>query len=111
MVDKLPIQGQLSSQKTGPAQPAKSVAPGKSEPQGGPAFRALLDKLQAEARDLQRESESVEAAEDLSGAVERARSSLGDALTLGDQLLEAYREAQRRGAEDPAGGAESKPSE
>lgn len=114
MVDKLPIQGRLSSHETGAAQPSKPLAPGKTEPQGGPAFRALLDKLQAEARDLQRESETVEAAADLSDAVERARSSLGEALTLGDQLLEAYREAKQRGDQPAAappsdGESESKP--
>ncbi len=65
---------------------------------GGPAFEALLEKLQEKARTLQHDSETVDRPEDLSGAVDRARASLNDALSLSDQLLEAYREATQRGA-------------
>ncbi|MCA8980858.1 MAG: hypothetical protein H6831_11740 [Planctomycetes bacterium] len=88
MVDKIqntngvgPIQGPGSQQR-----PA-------SEATGGAAFKALLDRLQDQARELQGASEGKLEALDLASAVDRAHSSLQDALSLGDQLLEAYRES------------------
>ncbi len=64
----------------------------------GAAFKTLLEKLENEARDLRQASEGLGPAE-LSGAVDRARSSLDDALSLGDQLLEAYRASQHQRTE------------
>jgi len=72
---------------------------------GGPAFRALLDKLHEQARTLSEDSESVARPEDLSGAVDRARATLDDALSLSDRLLEAYREATQQGGDASSGGA------
>ena len=75
-----------------------------TEPQGGAAFQALLEKLQQQAHNLQRDSETVARPEELSGAGDRAHSSLQDALSLSDKLLEAYREAVHTdGAENTAG--------
>jgi len=75
----------------------------KTEPRDGPAFKALLEKLQQQAESLHRESETVARPEELSVAVDRARSSLNDALSLSDQLLEAFREAvQNDDTEKPA---------
>jgi flagellar hook-basal body complex protein FliE len=82
-----PIQGPGASQK-----PA-------SESTGGAAFKALLDRLQDQARELQGASESPLEATDLAGAVDRAHSSLQDALSLSDQLLEAYRETVQHASE------------
>ena len=62
----------------------------------GPAFEALLEKLEARARELQDDSGTVENPAELAGAVDRARASLEDALTLSDQLLEAYRQSMRQ---------------
>jgi hypothetical protein len=73
-----------------PGQPNK---PDSAEATGGPAFHALLEKLQQSARSLSADSEKVEKPDELSGAVDRARSTLNDALSLSDQLLEAYRQA------------------
>lgn len=88
MVDKLqntsgvgPIQGPGGKQQPAP------------EAGGGAAFKALLDRLQDQARELQGASEGQLEATDLAGAVDRAHSSLQDALSLSDQLLEAYRES------------------
>jgi len=66
---------------------------------GGPAFEVLLEKLEARARELRDDSGSVDNPAQLAGAVDRARASLEDALTLSDQLLEAYRQSlqQRTG--------------
>ncbi len=74
----------------------------QTEPRDGPAFKALLEKLQQQAQSLHRESETIARPEELSDAVDLARSSLNDALSLSDQLLEAFREAvQNDGAESP----------
>ena len=92
-----PIKGPGASQK-----PA-------SEGTGGPAFKALLDRLQDQARELQGASEAPLEATDLAGAVDRAHSSLKDALSLSDQLIEAYRETVQQANEaDPnaQGGSE-----
>jgi hypothetical protein len=64
-----------------------------------PAFEVLLEKLEARARELRDDSGNVDNPTELAGAVDRARASLEDALTLSDQLLEAYRQSlqQRTG--------------
>ena len=69
--------------------PSRSEKPGE----GGAAFRALLENLEARAQDLKQQAGEVTQAEDLAGAVDDAGASLADALSLSDRLLEAYREA------------------
>jgi len=59
------------------------------------AFREVLDRLESAARDLARRSEALEDTKDLSGAVQDAAESLGDALALRDSVLDAYRSAQQ----------------
>ena len=82
-----------------PLNRSRGVTPGQTEKgktadgTGGPAFHALLEKLQQSARSLSADSENVDKPDELSGAVDRARSTLNDALSLSDQLLEAYRQA------------------
>ena len=71
-------------------------------PEDGAAFRALLERLETQARDLSRESSEAIGPDDLAGAVENARNALEDALSLGDQLLEAYRAAATRGEVGPS---------
>ena len=65
--------------------------------EGGAAFRALLDELQEKARRLKEDGEALSQPAELAGAVDRARASIDDALSLSDQLLEAYRAAQQVG--------------
>ena len=93
MDDRIPIQGGLS--------PIRGVEPATQKPatapEAGPAFRALLEKLEHEAQGLRRASEGLEKPEELAGAVDRARATLDDALSLGDRLLEAFRAANQRG--------------
>ncbi|MCP3914846.1 MAG: hypothetical protein GY711_04700 [bacterium] len=84
----------IETQKTGAASAAAPT--GKQ----GAAFRALLDKLENEARGLRQASESLEDPAGLPGAVDRARASLDDALSLGDQLLEAYRASRHQESEN-----------
>jgi hypothetical protein len=106
MVENSPINGPQSRPVPGSAEISSTessrTAKKKTEANEGPAFKALLDKLQQQARSLQAESETIARPEELSGAVDRARSSLDDALSLSDQLLEAFRETMHNdGAEGP----------
>ncbi len=62
----------------------------------GAAFRALLDRLQEKTRQLKEDGAALSEPAELAGAVDRARASIDDALSLSDQLLEAYRAVQQR---------------
>lgn len=90
MNQDLPIRGLGST--PGPQTPDSAGSP---RAEGGPAFRALLDELQEKARLLKQDGEALSQPGDLAGAVDRARASIDDAFSLGDQLLEAYRAAQQ----------------
>lgn len=79
---------------TGPV-PAKGE-PRSAENESGVAFRALLDKLGEQARVLEETSKNVEDAANLAGAVEGAKASLDEALSLGEELLESYRQSQHQ---------------
>lgn len=69
------------------------TAPGATtEP--GAAFRALLERLEERTRELEEKSQTLEDASGLAGAVDTARASLEDAVSLSDKLLEAFREAR-----------------
>lgn len=96
MSENLPIQGLRPASE--PARPAEGV-----QSQGGAQFRALLDRLQREAASLQQNSGELEDPAALAGAVDQAGSTLSDARSLGDQLLEAYRAARHVQSEDQGG--------
>lgn len=66
-------------------------------PADGVAFRALLDKLAGSAERLRASEDGVTDAQTLAGAVEDARSTLSDALSIQEQLLEAYRQRRAQG--------------
>jgi len=76
------------------ASPAKKT-------EGGAQFQAMLDRIEQRARELSATSNDAIEPEALAGAVDRARESLEDVLTLKEQLLEAYRQAQ---SQRPDGG-------
>lgn len=78
---------------TNPAQGPGSAPESES---GNPAFRVLFERLQAKAEALEERSKDVADPGQLSGAVHAARSSLQDALSLGEELLEAFREVQHQ---------------
>lgn len=103
MVENNPIQRAGTSPPGGVGKVGGSTSkqPGGA---GGPAFQSLLEKLQQQARSLQQDSENIERPEELSGAVDRAQASLEQALSLSDQLLEAYREAQLGDTQRPEAG-------
>jgi len=80
-------------------QTPSSRAPAVHHDEKAPAFEALLEKLQSHAQVLGEKSQQVSDPEHLSGAVEAAKASLDDAVSLGDRLLEAYREARQQTSE------------
>lgn len=73
---------------------APSAVPTRPDALGGPAFRALLDQLTEQTRQLKADGDKLSAPAELAGVVDRARASIDDALSLSDQLLEAYRAHQ-----------------
>ena len=80
-----------------PQAPATTSArPADADPAAGLAFRALLERLETQADELEGKTKSVADARELSGALDVARASLTDALSLSDRLLEAFREAHLR---------------
>ena len=87
-------------QPAGPDPIGKSAGASKGKARSassdGPAFHVLLERLQARAQELEKTSASVEDPKQLAGAVNTARASLEDALSLSDQILEAYREVQQQ---------------
>lgn len=66
------------------------------DPASGAAFRALLEKIEENARALDRASESIKDPRQLGEAVSSARESVEQAVLLGSDLIEAYRAAERR---------------
>ena len=104
MVD-VPIHGPSNPgaggvRPTGPAGPAKAPTRG-AEGADKPAFKALLDKLEQRARELEAETRGVDDASHLAGAVEGAKSSLEDALSLGEELLESFRQNRQQTSAPP----------
>ena len=85
------------------AQAPGSAAKAQATAGGGAVFRALLDELQEKARKLREDGQAVAGPAELAGAVETARESIAGALSLSDQLLEAYRAAQQQGRADEPG--------
>lgn len=90
---------------SGALAPASRVA---SAPASNPAFEVLLERLTTRAAELEQRSQRVETPEQVGQAVDAARASLEDALTLGERLLEAYRHARQTGTGD---GAPSRPDD
>ena len=78
------------------AAPAKADAAATAE--GGVLFRALMEKIEENARALDEASASLEGPRQLGEAVSSARESVEQAVLLGSDLLEAYRAAQQRAA-------------
>ncbi|HPF12652.1 MAG TPA: hypothetical protein P5218_05160 [Planctomycetota bacterium] len=62
----------------------------------GPAFRALLDRLEAQAQGLADTSETIQDSAGLVDAVGQSERALEQARQLTDQLLEAFRANQTR---------------
>jgi hypothetical protein len=104
--DPRPVQPAApGSARAGGSAPAASIS---ADPAGGITFRALLERLQDRADELDRKSKGVRDARELSGAVDIARASLTDALSLSDRLLEAFREAHLQSPSSPVRDGEAR---
>jgi len=96
----IPISGKLGA--SGPESnriggvPAKGTGSKVETKEQGVAFRALLEKLEEKARVLEEQTRGVDDAKNLAGAVEGAKASLDDALSLGEELLETYRQNRQQ---------------
>lgn len=96
---EIPQLPATSSEATRPARLANPAQEPTATRPGGPAFEALLERLEARAAELQEKSKTLSGATELPGALDAARVSLEEALHLGEELLEAYRAA--RNAPEP----------
>lgn len=73
---------------------ASSAPQSKAVDGGAVAFKALLDQLEQRAQALEVESRKDLSKDDLAGAVDNARISLQQMLSLKNQLLEAWQASQ-----------------
>lgn len=95
----------LSLSRTDAAAGVGRTNPGTNagaRPESGVAFRALLERLEARTQELEEKGRTLDDAAGLAGALSTARASLEDAVSLGDQLLEAYRESLLQAEARPA---------
>ncbi len=76
----------------------------------GAAFRALLERLEKSAKDLDAASEAIDDPRQLGEVVETARASVEEALLAGSDLLEAYRAARAQGPSDDSNTKSDKPN-
>ena len=92
MTDSIPIP---VSKIGASAVPRVGASSKKSEvgEAGTHAFKALLDQLDERAKALDVESRKDLTKDDLAGAIDNARTSLEQMLSLKEQLLEAWRAA------------------
>jgi len=63
----------------------------------GAAFRAVLERLEERTRALGEASENLEDPSRLGDAVLSARASVEEAVSLGTELIDAYRASVQRG--------------
>ena len=97
----IPINGkpglsQTDSIKKAGVSPKGTASTAETKKQGA-VFKALLEKLDAKARTLEEQTLGVDDAKDLAGAVEGAKASLAEALSLGEELLESFRQSRQQG--------------
>ncbi len=82
----------------GPAQGSRAEEARRAEESSASAaFRALLEKFEANAEELRKRTGDLADPQALKEAVSSARRSIDQAVVLGGDLLEAYRAAQQRG--------------
>ena len=91
MTENSKIPSAASPISSARAQPAAARPSSADVATQGAAFKALLDRLETQARELAEKSDRVDGPNELASAVDHAHASLQDALSLSEQLLEAYR--------------------
>ncbi len=90
------LGGQAQSVGNAGAPGKLGAASAASTEAAGAAFRALLERLEKTAQDLDAASDSIDDPRELGQVVENARASVEEAVLMGSDLLEAYRAAQAR---------------
>ena len=73
-----------------------SARPQQDDTKAGVAFRAVLERLEEKTRALGEASESLDDPSRLGDAVLSARASVEEAVSLGTDLIEAYRASTQR---------------
>jgi len=66
----------------------------RADAASGPAFEVLLERLASRAAELEEKKRTLATPEQVGAAVDVARASLEEALSLGERLIEVYRQAQ-----------------
>lgn len=97
MNESLPIKSIGVAAAGAPSAPQSKAVDGGS----AVAFKALLDELEQRAQALELESRKDLSKDDLAGAVDNARISLQQMLSLKDQLLEAWQASQLEQPQPP----------
>lgn len=74
--------------------PENARSPRKSD---GAAFKELIERLEVQTQRLRQDGDSLADPAELAGAVDRAKSSIEDAISLSEELMEAFRASQITG--------------
>ena len=91
--------GASPGRAAGPAPGARTdEAQRAEESRASAAFRALLEKFEANAEELRKRTDDLADPQALKEAVSSARRSIDQAVVLGGDLLEAYRASQQGGS-------------
>ncbi len=77
----------------------------QSDAKAGAAFRAVLERLEEKTRALGEASENLDDPSRLGDAVLSARASVEEAVSLGTDLIEAYRASTQRSNHKAQGAA------
>ena len=77
----------------------------QSDAKAGAAFRAVLERLEEKTRALGEASENLDDPSRLGDAVLSARASVEEAVSLGTDLIEAYRASTQRSTHKAQGAA------
>ena len=103
-----PIPGGSGPDRINGVQPSSQAEKRSNSAVDGVAFRALLDKLEVQAQELKTQASGVERSDELAGAVGNAAESLEQALSLSDQLVEAFRQSVQQ---EPKSDSSNRPRE
>ena len=95
MTDPIPLPSSAPLQGAGAVGGASGSKKSAGLGEGAVAFKSLLDQLEDRAKALEVESRKDLSKDDLAGAIDNARTSLEQMLSLKDQLLEAWRASQQ----------------
>lgn len=90
----MPIDPRIQSSADATVEGA--ARPQQHDAKAGAAFRAVLERLEEKTRALGEASENLDDPSRLGDAVLSARASVEEAVSLGTDLIEAYRASTQR---------------